>query len=218
LGGFLPDLTLISQVPSWGELYSQLLAIWTPDVKSNQMSDLLTGIAPVRSMVKAGTGVADLILLPLEQYRKDGKIVKGMRRGATSFASNTLSEVATVGAQLATGTQVILERAERALGGRQPEYSDLPDMMESINLTDYDAGRAAKTSRYADQPANVNQGIAAAYSSLASNLTSAAQTILAVPMEVLDEAGGQTVRVHFHTLFHLCLTPPILSVDYSSCH
>ncbi|KAJ9105319.1 hypothetical protein QFC21_001687 [Naganishia friedmannii] len=182
----------INGVSSWGELYSKLLAIWTPDVKSNQMSDLLTGIAPVRSMVKAGTGVADLILLPLAQYRKDGKIVKGIRRGASSFASNTLSEVATVGAQLATGTQVILERAERALGGRQPEYPDLPDMMESINLADYDAGRARKTSRYADQPASVNQGIAAAYTSLASNLTSAAQTILAVPMEVLDETSGQT--------------------------
>ncbi|KAJ9095753.1 hypothetical protein QFC19_007466 [Naganishia cerealis] len=183
----------LNGVSSWGELYSNLLAIWTPDVKANQMSDLLTGIAPVRSMVKAGSGVADLILLPLEQYRKDGKIVKGMRRGASSFASNTLSEVATVGAQLATGTQVILERAERALGGRQPEYPDLPDMMESINLTEYEAGQAGKTSRYANQPANVNQGIAAAYSSLASNFASAAQTILAVPMEVLEQTGDQTV-------------------------
>jgi autophagy-related protein 2 len=169
------------------------MSIWTPDVKANQMSDLLTGIAPVRSMVKAGSGVADLILLPLEQYRKDGKIVKGIRRGASSFAANTLSEVATVGAQLATGTQVFLEKAERALGGRQTEEAHLPDMMESINLTEYEAALAGKKSRYADQPANLNQGIAAAYTSLASNLTSAAQTILAVPMEVIEETGSQHV-------------------------
>lgn len=157
------------------------------------MSDLLTGIAPVRSMVKAGSGVADLILLPLEQYRKDGKIVTGIRRGASSFASNTLSEVATVCAQLATGTQVILEKAERALGGRQAEEAHLPDMMESINLTEYEASLAGKRSRYANQPANVNQGISAAYTSLTSNLTSAAQTILAVPMEVIEETGSQQV-------------------------
>lgn len=157
------------------------------------MSDLLTGIAPVRSMVKVGSGVADLILLPLEQYRKDGKIVKGIRRGASSFASNTLSEFATVGAQLATGTQVILEKAERALGGRQAEESQLPEMMESINLTEYEASLAGKRSRYADQPANLPQGISAAYTSLASNLTSAAQTILAVPMEVIEETGHQQV-------------------------
>lgn len=169
------------------------MSIWTPDVKANQMSDLLTGIAPVRSMVKAGSGVADLILLPLEQYRKDGKIVKGIRRGASSFAANTLSEVATIGAQLATGTQVILEKAERALGGRETEEAHLPDMMESINLTEYEAALTGKKSRYADQPANINQGIAAAYTSLASNLTSAAQTILAVPMEVIEETGSQQV-------------------------
>jgi autophagy-related protein 2 len=176
-------------------LYSQLLAIWTPDVKANQMSDLLAGIAPVRSMVKAGSGVADLILLPLEQYRKDGKIVKGVRRGASSFATNTLSEFATIGAQLATGTQVILEKAERALGGRQAEDSQLPDMMESINITEYEASLAGKRSRYADQPADLPRGISAAYTSLTSNLTSAAQTILAVPMEVIEETGNQQVSL-----------------------
>ena len=116
-----------------------------------------------------------------------------MRRGASSFAANTLSEVATIGAQLATGTQVILEKAERALGGRETEEAHLPDMMESINLTEYEATLAGKKSRYADQPANINQGIAAAYTSLASNLTSAAQTILAVPMEVIEEAGNHQV-------------------------
>lgn len=169
------------------------------------MSDLLTGIAPVRSMVKVGSGVADLILLPLEQYRKDGKIVKGIRRGATSFAANTLSEVATVGAQLATGTQVILEKAERALGGRQAEEAQFPDMMESINLTEYEASLAGKRSRYANQPANLNQGISAAYTSLTSNLTSAAQTILAVPMEVIEETGSQQV-CHLVSIARLRLT------------
>lgn len=159
------------------------------------MSDLLAGIAPVRSMVKAGSGVVDLILLPLEQYRKDGKIVKGVRRGASSFATNTLSEFATIGAQLATGTQVILEKAERALGGRQAEDSQLPDMMESINITEYEASLAGKRSRYADQPADLPRGISAAYTSLTSNLTSAAQTILAVPMEVIEETGNQQVSL-----------------------
>lgn len=198
-----------SKVSSWGDLYSQLLSIWTPDVKANQMSDLLTGIAPVRSMVKAGSGVADLILLPLEQYRKDGKVVKGIRRGASSFASNTLSEFATVGAQLATGTQVILEKAERALGGRHVEDSHLPDLMESINFTEYEASLSGKRSRYADQPADLNQGISAAYMSLASNLTSAAQTILAVPMEVMEEPGNQQVRFFKDQL--LKVTHPSLS-------
>lgn len=123
-------------------------------------------------MVNVGSGVADLILLPLEQYRKDGRVARGVQRGTTSFMRTTAMEGLKLGARLATGTQVVLERAEMVLGGRTVEL-------------DSDA-----ISRYANQPQDAREGIEAAYRSLATNVNSAAQTILAVPMEVYDENVG----------------------------
>lgn len=32
-----------------------------------------------------GKGVADLVLLPMEQYRRDGRILRGLRKGTQSF-------------------------------------------------------------------------------------------------------------------------------------
>lgn len=34
-------------------------------------------------------GVQDLVWLPIEQYRKDGRIVRGLQRGANAFSTST---------------------------------------------------------------------------------------------------------------------------------
>jgi len=46
-------------------------------------------------------------------------------------------------------------------------------------------------SKYAQQPADVKEGIQVAYRSLSRNINSAAQTILAVPMEVYERSGNE---------------------------
>jgi hypothetical protein len=45
-------------------------------------------------------------------------------------------------------------------------------------------------SRYAAQPEDVREGIHTAYKSLSKNINAAAQTILAVPMEVYEQSGS----------------------------
>jgi autophagy-related protein 2 len=46
-------------------------------------------------------------------------------------------------------------------------------------------------SRYAEQPADLRQGVESAYKSLGENFKEAAQTILAVPMEVYERSGNE---------------------------
>lgn len=151
--------------------------IWTPDVKSNQLADVLSGIAPVRSIVNFGSGVANLVLLPFEQYRKDGRLARGFQKGATAFARSTTLEALNVGARLATGTQVILEQAEAVLGGTSTDQQLAPQAGPSRASTE-DA-RLDPISRYAQQPGDLREGFDAAYKSLGENIRSAAQTILA---------------------------------------
>ena len=144
-------------------------------------------------MVNVGSGVADLILLPIEQYRKDGRVARGVQRGTNSFVRSTAMEVMKLGAKLATGTQVILEKAEGVLGGRFGENVvaevEVEGVRESESEDEADAQTREVISRYANQPEDVREGVQAAYRSLSRNINSAAQTILAVPMEVYERSG-----------------------------
>lgn len=160
------------------------MQIWSPDIRANQMSDLVGGAAPVRSLIRVGEGVANLMLLPIEQYQKDGRVVKGLQRGGKSFAKTTTLEAIKLTSKLATGTQVILEKAEAALRGSNSS---------PVEVIDNDSDPRQKHSRYADQPTGAREGLSQAYSALTHDLGSAAQTILAIPMEVHENAAGGEV-------------------------
>ena len=146
-------------------------------------------------MVNVGSGVADLVLLPIAQYKKDGRIVRGLQKGTTAFVKSTAMEALKLGARLATGTQVILEQAEGVLGSqfRNPVMTETVQVSASTpdanELGDEETGD--KISRFAEQPVDIKEGVQTAYRSLQRNFGSAAQTILAVPMEVYERSGSE---------------------------
>lgn len=179
-----------------GDLLNDL---WTPDVKATQLVDVISGVAPIRSVVNVGSGVADLILLPIAQYRKDGRVVRGLQKGTTAFVKSTATEAVKLGARLATGTQVILEQAENVIGGQfkdpvTTETLQMPTGVDERFGDDMDVDELI--SRYADQPINVKEGVHSAYRSMKRNLHSAAQTILAVPMEVYERSGNEVCLIY----------------------
>ncbi|CAH2094707.1 unnamed protein product [Euphydryas editha] len=62
---------------------------WLMDIKKNQLPGLLSGIGPMHSLLQIVTGICDLVWLPVEQWRRDGRLVHGLRRGAASFTART---------------------------------------------------------------------------------------------------------------------------------
>lgn len=46
-----------------------------------QIHKLLQGLPTIRSMVSLSSGAAKLVSMPLESYRKDHRLLKGMQRG-----------------------------------------------------------------------------------------------------------------------------------------
>lgn len=159
-------------------------------------------------MVNVGSGVADLILLPIEQYRKDGRVARGVQRGTNSFVKSTALEMMKLGARLATGTQVILEKAETVLGGKVSEGTMVVEAPGGSSSSDFgtiggdhsehgsedDGEMADVVSRYANQPLGAREGVQAAYKSLSKNVNAAAQTILAVPMEVYERSSDDVSK------------------------
>ena len=179
----------------WPRLFELLNDLWTPDVKATQLVDVISGVSPIRSVVNVGSGVADLVLLPIAQYKKDGRILRGLQKGTTAFFKSTALEAIKLGAKLATGTQVILEQAEGVLGGQFQQTVMTETIQEDDLLLAGDAsgdeGPSDAISRYADQPRDISEGVHSAYRSLRKNFGSAAQTILAVPMEVYERSGDE---------------------------
>lgn len=178
-------------------MFDTLNDLWTPDVKANQLVDVISGVSPIRSAVNVGSGVADLVLLPIAQYKKDGRIIRGLQKGTTAFMKSTGMEAIRLGARLATGTQVVLEQAENVLGAQfsgpvtaeafqAPDGSNLVDRSLDVESSDEDL-----YSRYAEQPTDVREGVQSAYRSLSKNMKTAGQTILAVPMEVYERSGKE---------------------------
>ncbi|KAL7747026.1 autophagy- protein 2 [Sorochytrium milnesiophthora] len=168
---------IVTGVRGWPKLWESILDGWLPHVANTQVQNIVSGVGPIRSFRNIASGVADLVLLPVQQYKKDGRLIKGLRKGAQNFVTTTAVEALNLGTKLAVGTHGVLEQADNLLSGdRSQELAE------------------ASVSRYADQPANVKEGLELAYKSLSRNVTEAAK-VIAMPMEVFERDGsGDGVR------------------------
>ncbi|KAI9493115.1 hypothetical protein BDB00DRAFT_872630 [Zychaea mexicana] len=195
-------------------LADKLAQEWLPHIMNTQVPHMVSGVSPIRSIVNVGSGMADLVLLPIQQYRKDGRIVRGLQKGTQSFARATAMEAINLSARFASGAQVILEQADDFLSpSRRHEFvpieydADLLDQVEDdddgfffanaavaaaaaneYHLYHHQKGATAM-SKFANQPSDLSQGLQYAYKNLSLNLGAAAQTILAVPTEIIENGG-----------------------------
>ncbi|KAI1608594.1 hypothetical protein EDD36DRAFT_469474 [Exophiala viscosa] len=154
--------------------------IWTPDVRSNQLPGVLAGLAPIRPLVDVGSGVRDLIAVPIREYLKDGRIVRSIQKGALAFAKTTATELVNLGAKMAIGTQQVLQNTEGLfVQGEQGEDVDVDDETKK------------QISLYADQPVGIRQGLRTAYGSLERDLLIAKDAIVAIPGEVMASSSAK---------------------------
>ncbi len=179
---------IIHGVSGFDRLGKMLNDIWMPDIKRNQLPGVLAGLGPVRSLVSVGGGVRDLVVVPIREYRKDGRVVRSLQKGALAFAKTTTSELVKLGAKLAIGTQTVLQDAEGFL--TQPAQT-----RQGVSAgwnSNMEEDEKKQISLYADQPVGVVQGLRGAYTSLERDLLTAKDAIVAMPGEVMESgtAGG----------------------------
>ena len=172
-------------VSGFDRLGIMLNNIWTPDVKRNQLPGILAGLAPIRPLVNVGSGVRDLVVVPMREYKKDGRIVRSIQKGALAFAKTTSKELIGLGAKLAIGTQTVLQNAEAMLAPTSP--GENPHAWEDLDGNDESQ---KQISLYADQPIGVVQGLRGAYASLERDLLLAKDAIIAVPGEAMASGSA----------------------------
>lgn len=185
---------IIYGVSGFERLGKTLNDIWMPDIKHNQLPGILAGLAPVRSLVNVGSGVRDLVVVPIREYRKDGRVVRSFQKGALAFAKTTTSELVKLGAKLAIGTQTVLQGAEDLLS--QPPRKGV-DTLGGWEDAELDEEEKKQISLYAAQPVGVVQGLRGAYASLERDLLTAKDAIVAMPGEIMESgtAGGAAKAV-----------------------
>ncbi|TGO60571.1 hypothetical protein BCON_0034g00060 [Botryotinia convoluta] len=194
------DLTLrhciIHGCSGFDKMGQVLNDIWTPDVKEHQLPGILAGLAPVRSIVNVGSGFKDLVVVPMNEYKKDGRIVRNISKGAAIFAKTTGTELVKLGAKVAIGVQTVLQGAEGLLGPQDTSLSH-------GNSSD-DEDERKQISLYANQPVGVMQGLRGGYASLQRDLIMARDAIIAVPGEVMEDGNAKgvlkAVRKHAPTV------------------
>lgn len=186
--------TIIYGVSGFDRLGKTLNDIWMPDIKRHQLPGVLAGLAPVRSLVTVGSGFKDLIEIPIQEYRHNGRIVRSISKGAMAFAKSTGTELVKLGAKVATGTQYVLQGAEGVLNKNNPDAPQNTTQnggFPSGGDGDDDSDDERKQiSLYADQPTGVVQGLRHAYTSLARDLHVARDAIIAVPAEVRESTSA----------------------------
>lgn len=180
---------IIYGVSGFDKLGKTLNDIWMPDVKHNQLPGVLAGLSPIRSLVNVGGGVRDLVVVPIREYRKDGRVMRSFQKGAAAFARTTTSELVKLGAKLAIGTQTFLQGAEDLLN---PPTTTRPDISSGWEDGEAEEDEKKQISPYADQPLGLVQGLRGGYASLERDLLTAKDAIVAMPGEILESGTASS--------------------------
>eukprot|EP00753_Platysulcus_tardus_P012052 PLAT3336.6.p1 GENE.PLAT3336.6~~PLAT3336.6.p1 ORF type:complete len:2053 (+),score=1160.82 PLAT3336.6:683-6160(+) len=153
----------------------RVAASWADDILQEQLHRCVASVGPLRGVSNIGAGVADLVLLPMEQFKKDRRLLLGLRAGASSFLKALSVETLNAASLLAMASQALLEEAEASIGSRR-------------------LGRSHRRRQLAKQPPGVRAGLRDAYDSLSRGFKGAVQTIVAVPVAASRGGAGRAVR------------------------
>lgn len=181
------------------KLHEMLDEIWMADVKSpQQLPNVLAGLNGVRTLINMGTGLRDLVQIPIREYKKDGRLVRSISKGAFAFGRTTGGELTRLGAKLAVNAQRALQGAEGVLLGPQSrQYEGWED-------ADLDAAEKRAFSHYANQPIGIVQGLKGAARSLERDLLITRDVVIAISGEIREsnsmEGAARAVVRHSPTL------------------
>ncbi|KAG5366762.1 Autophagy-related protein 2 [Yarrowia sp. B02] len=186
-------------ITGFADLGQKLNDIWMPDVRRTQLPGVLAGVAPVRPLVNLGGGIRNLIVVPVREYKKDGRVVRSLNQGAYAFAKTTTNELVRFGAKLAVGTQNLLEgvvSTERA-GESRDDDSDVESTTKYYTYMGYSDSNNKLISLYANQPLGVYAGLQDAYSSFGKHINVAKTAIhnLGEDISEADTAGAAAYAV-----------------------
>lgn len=157
-------------VYGWNGVCETIAREWLEDISQNQVHKVLRGLPTIRALVAVAAGAAKLFSLPLESYRKDQRVLKGIQRGTSAFFRSISLEAVGLGLHLAAGVHDILLQAEYILTSIPPPVTLHLDSRIETNV------------RY-NQPKDAQQGIQQAYASISDGIEKSASALVQSPLK-----------------------------------
>ena len=151
------------------DLVDTVLQSWVRDISSNQLHKFVAGTAPLRSLSTIGSGVADLVILPVQHYRRDGRVLRGLRKGTAALVSSVTLETLTTSHRVA-------KYVARTL-----------DDIVTDDKVPHSAGNVPRSE--VQQPESVHEGLEHARDALSRGVHTAVHTIVAIPIEEYKRSG-----------------------------
>lgn len=161
----------------WSSVCETIIGEWLEDISQNQVHKLLKGLPPIRSLVAVGSGAAKLVSLPIKNYKKDQRLLKGMQRGTIAFLRSISLEAVGLGVHLAAGAHDILLQAEYILTSIPPSVPWPVQNRTGSNIR-------------SNQPKDAKQGIQQAYESLSDGLGKSASALIRTPLKKYQRGSG----------------------------
>ncbi|KYN22683.1 Autophagy-related protein 2 like protein A [Trachymyrmex cornetzi] len=159
----------------YDKLFTYLVSEWLQDIKKNQLPSLLGGVGPMYSVVQLFQGIRDLFWLPIEQYQRDGRIVRGLQRGANSFTTCTAMAALELTCRIVQALQTTAETAY-----------DIVSPGPSVKCKS--KGQKGRRKRYS-QPLDIREGVANAYTLVKEGLGETATQLVRVASEEHEHKG-----------------------------
>lgn len=72
------------------KLINCLIKDWFTDIQKNQVKNIIKGWGIFNSIIQFFEGFTCLFWYPIEQYRKDGRVLYGIKKGSTAFSTCTI--------------------------------------------------------------------------------------------------------------------------------
>ncbi|KAI5633052.1 hypothetical protein NE865_14270 [Phthorimaea operculella] len=156
---------------------------WLSDIKRHQLPGLLSGIGPMHSLLQLITGIRDLVWLPVEQWRRDGRLVHGLRRGAASFTARTAVAALDITTRILHLIQATAETAfDMLTPGPTLALQDAYKRRERRRRRRHDPAR---------HPADIREGVASAYNTVREGF---AETAATMALAARSESGVGVLR------------------------
>ncbi|KAK6916462.1 Autophagy-related protein 2/VPS13, C-terminal [Dillenia turbinata] len=161
----------------WRSVCETIVGEWLEDISQNQIHKLLRGLPTIRSIVAVGSGAAKLVSLPIKNYKKDRRLLKGMQRGTIAFLRSISLEAVGLGVHLAAGAHEILLQAEYIMTSIPPSVP-------------WHAQSRVRTNVRSNQPKSAKQGIRLACESLSDGLGKSASALVRTPLKTYRRGDG----------------------------
>ncbi|XP_030081596.1 autophagy-related protein 2 homolog B-like [Drosophila hydei] len=183
----------------WNKLFEFVSKEWLKDIKRNQLPNILSGIGPTNAVLQLFQGFFDLFRLPLQQYNKDGRFIRGFQLGAQSFSARTAFAA--------------LEITSRIIQLLQLTAETTFDMLSSGPSLKRRKKSKHERKRHG-RPKDLREGVANAYSIVKEGINESANTLLEAAIVEHDQKGySGAVGAVVRQLPQLVVCPAVLATQ-----